>query len=73
VLVPYVSAAGGVALDIGNLEETRVFINPSIGLRYVAAKRVGLVFSSGLMVTTGGPDSRKSFINFRLGAELKTK
>jgi hypothetical protein len=71
--IPYVSAAGGVALDMNVLEETRVFINPSVGLRYVAARRTCLVFSTGLMITTGGPNARKSFVNFRLGAELKTK
>lgn len=73
VLIPYVSAAGGIALDINVLEETRVFINPSVGVRYVAARRACLVFSTGLMVTTGGPDARKSFVNFKLGVELKTK
>jgi len=26
-----------------------------------------------LMVTTGGPNARKSFVNFKLGFELKGK
>lgn len=72
-LIPYISAAGGVALDVNVIEDTRVFINPSVGVRYVAARRTCLVFSTGLMITTGGPNARKSFVNFRLGAELKTK
>ena len=72
-LVPFISAAGGIALDFDVLDNTRVFINPSVGVRYVAAKRTCLVFSTGLMVTTGGPDARISFLNFKLGVELKGK
>lgn len=72
-LVPFISAAGGIALDLDVLDNTRVFINPSAGVRYVAAKRACLVFSTGLMVTTGGANARKSFLNFKLGVELKGK
>lgn len=70
--VPYISGAGGVMLDFGNLaDESRVFINPLIGLRYVAANRAAFTFATGVMVTTGGSDARKSFLNFKLGLELK--
>jgi len=58
-------------LDFTDLENTRVFINPSAGIRYVLANRKALSFSTGVMVTTGGPNARKSFINFRLGVEIK--
>ena len=58
-------------LDFTDLESTRVFINPSVGIRYVMANRKALSFSTGLMVTTGGANARKSFINFRLGLQLK--
>ena len=71
--VPYVSGAGGIMLDFTELDNTRVFINPLIGLRYVAASRTAVSFSTGLMVTTGGPLARKSFLNFKLGVELKTR
>jgi len=72
-LVPFLSGGGGVMLDFTDLENTRVFINPSAGIRYVMANRKALTFSTGLMVTTGGPNARKSFVNFRLGLELKTR
>lgn len=72
-IVPYASGAGGIMLDFADLDNTRVFINPLIGLRYVAANRTAVSFSSGLMVTTGGPNARKSFVNFKLGIEFKAR
>lgn len=72
-LVPFIAAAGGIAIDPKVIDDTRVFINPSIGARYVVAKKTAVTFSTGLMVTTGGPNNRKSFLNFKLGLELKGK
>lgn len=73
-LIPFLSGSGGVLLNFEDLiDETRVFINPMIGLRYVAASRTAVAFSTGLMVSTGGPAERKSYINFKLGVELKFK
>lgn len=72
-VVPFISGAGGIMLDFSELDNTRVFINPLVGLRYVAANRTAVSFSTGLMVTTGGPLARKSFLNFKLGIELKGK
>jgi hypothetical protein len=70
-IVPFLAGAGGIMLNFNELESTRVFINPLAGLRYVAANRTALTFSTGLMVTEGGPNARKSFINFKLGLEFK--
>lgn len=72
-VVPFFSAAGGIALDPESIDNTRIFINPSVGVRYVAAKKTGITLSTGLMVTTGGANERKSFVNFKLGLELKGK
>ena len=72
-IVPFLAGAGGIMLDFKELDNTRVFINPSVGLKYVAANRKSVSFSTGLMVTTGGPNARKSFVNFKLGFELKGK
>ena len=72
-IVPFFAGAGGIMLDFSDLNNTRVFINPAAGLRYVAANRTAVTFSTGLMVTTGGPNARKSFVNFKLGFELKGK
>ncbi|MDX9774247.1 MAG: hypothetical protein RBT02_12640 [Bacteroidales bacterium] len=73
-VVPFFAGAGGLALNFNDIvDETRVFINPSFGVRYVAANKTAVSFSTGLMVSTGGPAERKSFINFKLGLELKGK
>ena len=72
-LVPYLSGSGGIMVDVSDLDATRLFINPSLGLRYVAANRKAVTFSTGVLVSTGGPLLRKSFLNFRLGMELKAR
>ena len=71
--VPFISAAGGAELSITDFNETsRIFINPAIGLKWVAANRLGLSFATGLMVMSGG-GGRSSFVNFKLGLEFKGK
>lgn len=71
-LIPFMAGSAGVMLNFQDIvEETRVFINPMLGVRYVAASRTAVAFSTGLMVSTGGPAERKSYINFKLGVELK--
>lgn len=72
-IVPFFAGSGGIMLDFNNLNYTRIFINPASGLKYVAANRSSVSFSTGLMVSTGGPGARKSFINFKLGLEFKSK
>jgi len=71
-VVPFISGAGGIMLDFSDImDETRVFINPMIGVRYVAANRTAVALSTGLLVSTGGAAERKSYLNFKLGIELK--
>ena len=73
-IVPFLSGSGGIMLNFNDIiDETRIFINPMAGLRYVAVNRTAICFSSGLMVSTGGPAERKSYLNFKLGVELKFK
>lgn len=72
-LVPFFAGAGGLMIYFKEIGDPRVFINPALGLRYVAANKTAVSFSTGLMVTTGGAAERKSYINFKLGIELKGK
>lgn len=58
-------------LDPEGINESRVFINPAAGIRRVTGYRKALSLSAGVMVTTGGPNARKSFLNLRLGFEFK--
>ncbi len=72
-LVPFFAAAGGVALSFRDLNSgSRIFINPSAGLKWVAANRTGISFSTGLMITSGG-GFRDSFVNVKIGVEFKGK
>lgn len=72
-LVPYFSARGGIALNLSDRDDlTWLFINPALGIRWVAADRRAFSFSAGLM-TLAGSLNRNSYINFRLGLELKGK
>lgn len=71
--VPFIAAAGGLAISPEDFrDQSYVFINPSFGVKYVAATRIGVSFSTGLMIMSavGGRDS---FVNFKLGLELKGK
>lgn len=70
-IVPYFAGDAGLMLDFTDLDNTRIFINPSAGLKYLAANRTGVSFSTGLMISTGGPSERQSFVNFKLGIEFK--
>jgi hypothetical protein len=72
-VVPFFAGAGGVLFSFKELTTlSRIFINPSLGLKWVALNKMGLSFSTGLMITSGG-GLRDSFVNFKLGAEFKGK
>lgn len=71
-VVPFLALAGGLAISPDNMNtQTRVFINPSVGVRYVNVPKVVFTFSVGLMTQAGGGESRSSFICFKLGTEFK--
>ena len=72
--VPFLSAAGGWALSFKDLNgQSRIFINPSMGIRFVSMPKVSITFSTGIMMQSGGGEGRSSFVNFRLGLEFKGK
>jgi hypothetical protein len=72
--VPFLGAAAGWAVSISSLrEETRMFMNPMAGIKYVAWPRIGVTFAAGFMMQSGGSEGRSSFINFKLGIEFKGK
>jgi hypothetical protein len=72
-VVPFIAAAGGLLLNFEDLtNRTWIFINPSAGVRYVAADRLAVTFSAGMM-TMAGEGNRHSFISFKAGFEFKPK
>lgn len=71
-VVPFISAAGGVLINPGIINDTWVYINPSLGIRYVVGNKFGISFSAGVF-TMSGESNRNSFVNFKLSLELKGK
>ncbi len=72
-VVPFLSASGGLGMNMKDFRnQTYVFVNPAIGVRWVAARRTGITVATGLMMMSG-EFTRNSYINFRLGMELKVK
>lgn len=71
--VPFIAASGGVALDFP-LPNTNLFINPSVGIKWIAVNKLSLFFAAGVMTMVGPGDAlRDSFISLKLGLELKGK
>lgn len=71
--VPFLAAAGGLNLNFREpVNGTWIFINPSAGIRYVAANRTAVTFSAGLF-SMAGEGQRHSFISLKAGLELKKR
>lgn len=72
-VVPFFSATGGLGMSMENFrDQTYVFVDPMFGIKWVAANRTGVSLSAGMMMMSG-QFTRNSFINFKLGLELKGK
>lgn len=72
-VVPFIGATGGLGMSLENFrDQTYVFVNPTIGVRWIAANRTGIVISGGIMMMSG-EFTRNSFINFKFGIEIKTR
>lgn len=70
-IVPFFGATGGVSVNLSDSDSrTWIFINPSIGVRWVVADRRSVSLSAGLM-TMSGEVNRNSFINIKLGIGIK--
>lgn len=72
-IVPFVAAQGGLNFDFNDSgNAVWPYINPSVGVKWVAANRTGLSLSAGVLSMSGG-GTRHSFVNIRLGVEYKFK
>lgn len=73
-VVPVFGIAGGVAMSAEDFNgQSRIFFNPTVGVKYVAMTKVAFSLSGGLMIQAGGAEKRSSFINLKLGVEFKGK
>ena len=72
--MPFVSFAGGASFSTENFSDmSRIFINPAIGVRWVAMSKTSFNLTGGVILQSGGPYDSEKFINFRLGIEFKGK
>jgi hypothetical protein len=72
--VPFIGVAGGYDISPDNFkDQSRLFFNPSGGIRYIQKKDFSYTLSAGLMTQAGGAEYRSSFIMLKLGVEFKSK
>lgn len=65
---PYLSGEGGMLLNPSDINVgSKMFINPSVGVRYTISRKLAATLSAGLWIQMGPNVSRASFINTKLG------
>jgi hypothetical protein len=67
---PYLFGDGGLLLDFSDFNQTKMFINPGIGVRYSVSRKFGINISSGIMLQTAGP-TMNAFLNLKTGVTYK--
>jgi hypothetical protein len=69
---PYFSGEGGMLLNPSDFDSgTRMFVNPSAGVRYDLDNKLALTLSGGLWIQMGVNISRASFVNLKIGVVYK--
>ena len=69
---PFASGAGGLLLNPSDFDKgTRMFINPTAGVRYTMNRNLGFTLGGGLWIQMGPNIGRSSFINARIGVVYK--
>lgn len=67
-LIPYLNADAGVLLNFKDFNsETRLFVAPSFGVRYIISSYVSATGGLGILTHTGPGTERNSFFTLRLG------
>jgi hypothetical protein len=68
VITPYLFSDGGLLIEPTNLiSNTKMFLNPGIGINRSLNSKSEIFFASGLFVNMGDMKPRASFINFKFG------
>lgn len=66
--IPYLNADAGALLNFKDFNyETRFFVHPSAGVRYVISSYVSATGGLGILTHTGPATQRNSFFTIRLG------
>lgn len=66
------SMSSGLALSpVNPINKSKIYINPSMGIRYPISNSEALFFSVGLRINGRGDKDRSSYISLKTGVELK--
>ena len=68
---PYLFADGGFLLKLSSLNETKLFINPGLGIRYAVSDKLAVNLGGGFLVQMGSEGLRDTFITFKTGVTYK--
>lgn len=69
-ITPYLFGDGGFLLNPSDLNSTKLFINPGLGIRYSFSKNLAANLGGGFLIQTGG-GTRDTFINIKMGVTYK--
>lgn len=67
---PYIYGDGGLLINVSNLNNTKLFINPGIGARYTLSRKLALNLGAGILSQVDGT-VRESFLNLKFGVVYK--
>jgi|WetSurMetagenome_2_1015567.scaffolds.fasta_scaffold152558_2 hypothetical protein len=71
---PFIGVTGGYAMSPDNFsDQSRIFFNPSAGVRMIYKKNFAYTISLGVLTQAGGAELRSSFLCLKVGAEFKKK
>jgi opacity protein-like surface antigen len=65
----YAFGDGGLLLDFSGKKDTRLFINPGLGVRYAIKRNLAVNLGTGLFIQFG--NSRDSYLNLKTGVTYK--
>ena len=69
-LTPYIFGDGGLLLNVSDLNNTKLFINPGVGARYTLSRGIAINLGAGILSQVDGT-VRESFLNLKLGLVYK--
>jgi hypothetical protein len=67
---PYLFADGGLMLDFSYLDESRIFMNPGIGIRYSIKPKIDVYAAAGAFLQSGNTN-QDVFINLKAGVAYR--
>lgn len=69
-LTPYIFGDGGLLINVSDLNNTKLFINPGVGARYTLSRGIALNLGAGILSQVDGT-VRESFLNLKFGLVYK--